>query len=266
MFWAELSAGATGPELSLSLPFESAFSHAILLDIEGTTTPVSFVYHTLFPFAAAHVEEFLQQHSTDNEISHVVEQLRVHREAQAGQRGRDFPPWSDATVSERLHSAATYVRYLIERDSKITPLKSLQGRIWEVGYRNGELRGEVYPDVPPAFIRWRAQGRRIAIFSSGSIQAQQLLFAHSAAGDLTRFLDAFFDTTTGTKHKAQSYRSIAAALFLAPADILFLSDATAELDAAHDAGMQTALSLRPEVNAPALLVHPCFRTFDEVFP
>ena len=266
MFWAELSAGATGAELSLSLPFESALSHAILVDIEGTTTPISFVYHTLFPFAATHVEEFLQGHSTDNEVSHLAEQLRVHREAHAGERGTDFPPWSDASVSERLHSVAAYVRYLIERDSKITPLKSLEGRIWEDGYHRGELRGEVYPDVPIAFTRWRAQGRRIASFSSGSIRAQQLLFAHSTAGDLTGFLDAFFDTTTGTKHEAQSYQRIAAALSSAPADILFLSDATAELDAAGAAGMQTAFSLRPDVNKPALLAHPCFRTFDEVFP
>lgn len=266
MFWAELSAGANSAELSLSLPIESARAHAILLDIEGTTTPISFVYHTLFPFAAAHVEEFLEQRSTDNEVTHLVEQLRLQREAHAGQPRADLPPWRDASVEERLHSAVSYVRYLIERDSKITPLKSLQGKIWEAGYRSGQLRGEVYSDVPLAFMRWRAQGRRIAIFSSGSILAQQLLFAHSTAGDLTKFLDAFFDTTTGAKHEAESYRRIAAAVSFAPADILFLSDVTAELDAARAAGMHTALSLRPEVKSPTLLVHPCFRTLDEVFP
>jgi enolase-phosphatase E1 len=153
----------------------------------------------------------------------------------------------------------------MERESKVTVLKSLQGKIWEAGYRNGELRGEVYPDVPHAFIRWGAQGRRIAIFSSGSILAQQLLFAHSTAGDLTKFLDAFFDTTTGAKQDPQSYHRIAATLSLPPAEILFLSDVTAELDAASAAGMQTALSLRPDVTTPPVLAHPCFRTFDEVF-
>ena len=266
MFWAELSAAAAGLELSLSLPFESVLARALLLDIEGTTTPISFVYHELFPFAAAHVEEFLEQHSTDNEVSDIVEQLRIHWEARAGHCVTDFPSWSDASVSQRLHSAAAYVRFLIERDNKITPLKSLQGRIWEEGYRNGELRGQVYPDVPSAFTRWRSQGCRIATFSSGSIKAQHLLFAHSTAGDLNRFLDAFFDTTTGPKHEAQSYRRIAAALSFAPGDVLFLSDATAELDAARAAGMRTAFSLRPDVKRPAALVHPSFTTFDEVFP
>jgi len=242
--------------------FESA--RAILLDIEGTTTPISFVYRTLFPFAAAHVEEFLQQHSTDDEVSDLVAQLRVHREAQA-EHSVNLPPWSDVSVGERLHSAAAYVRYLMERDSKITLLKSLQGKVWEAGYRSGELRGDFYPDVPHALVRWRAQGRRVAIFSSGSILAQKLLFAHSTAGDLTKFLDAFFDTTTGAKQDPQSYQCIAAALALTPREILFLSDVTAELDAARAAGMQTVLSLRPDVTKPGRLAHPCIRTFDEVF-
>ena len=250
----------------MSLPFEPARTHALLLDIEGTTTPISYVSDTLFPFAAAHVEEFLQQHSADNKITQLMEQLRVHWEAEAKERGTDLPPWTDASLSEHLHSAAAYVRYLIKQDSKITPLKSLQGRIWEAAYRSGNLRGEVYPDVPLAFNRWRAQGRRIAIFSSGSILAQQLLFAHSTAGDLTLFLDAFFDTTTGSKHEAQSYRRVATALSSVPGKILFLSDATAELDAARAAGMQTALSVRPELKRPAALDHPGFTTFDEVFP
>jgi enolase-phosphatase E1 len=238
-----------------------------LLDIEGTTTPISYVSDTLFPFAAAHVEEFLQRHSADNKVTQLMEQLRVHwEEVEAKERGTDPPRWTDASLSEHLHSAAAYVRYLIKQDSKITPLKSLQGRIWEAAYRSGNLRGEVYPDVPLAFNRWRAQGRRIAIFSSGSILAQQLLFAHSTAGDLTRFLDAFFDTTTGSKREAQSYSRVATSLSFVPGKILFLSDATAELDAARAAGMQTALSVRPELKRPAVLDHPCFTTFDEVFP
>ncbi|HWC16370.1 MAG TPA: acireductone synthase [Terriglobales bacterium] len=243
--------------------FDSA--RALLLDIEGTTTPISFVYRTLFPFAAVHVEEFLNQHSKDNEVLEFVEQLRVHRQAQLGESS-DVPEWSDAFPLQRLHSAAAYVRYLIGRDSKITPLKSLQGRIWEAGYREGKLRGEVYDDVPVAFRRWRAQQRRIAIFSSGSVLAQRLLFAHSTSGDLTQFVDAFFDTTTGPKEEAQSYHRIALSLRLAPADILFLSDSTAELDAARVAGMATAFSLRPEVKKPALSIHRGFISFDEVLP
>jgi enolase-phosphatase E1 len=264
VFWLTVSASAHDAELSLALPLDSSRTRVILLDIEGTTTPISFVYRTLFPFAAAHVEEFLE-HSTDSEVSGLVEQLRRQRETDA--RGSaDVPPWSDISPEDSLHSAATYVRYLIERDSKITPLKTLQGKIWEAGYRQGKLRGEVYPDVAPAFSRWRAQGRRMAIFSSGSILAQQLLFAHSTAGDLTGFLEAFFDTTTGPKREAHSYRRIATALSSTPAEVLFISDVTVELDAARTAGMQTALSLRPEVEKPKELVHPFFKTFDEIFP
>ena len=265
MFWAELFAGANGAELSLSLPFDPVRTRAILLDIEGTTTPISFVYRTLFPFAAAHVEEFLERHSSDREVSDVVEQLRLQREADS-RNIADLPPWSDASLTQRLHSAAAYVRYLIERDSKMTALKSLQGKIWQAGYRAGQLRGEVYQDVAPGFIRWHAHGRRIAIFSSGSILAQQLLFRHSSAGDLTELLSAYFDTNTGSKRATKSYRDIAAALSVTPGEIVFLSDTAAELDAAHAAGMQTALSLRPEVKQPAELAHPFIATFDEVFP
>jgi enolase-phosphatase E1 len=265
VLWAELSASAHGAELSLSLPVDSARTRVILLDIEGTTTPISFVYRTLFPFAAAHAEEFLQRHSTDHEVSDLVEQLRRHREEQA-RTVADLPSWNDASLAERRHSTAAYVRYLIGHDSKITPLKALQGKIWEAGYRQGKLRGELYPDVAPAFFRWHTQRRRIAIFSSGSVLAQKLLFAHSIAGDLTGFIAAFFDTTTGAKGEAQSYRRIANTLSFTPAEILFISDVAGELDAARAAGIETALSLRPEVEKPVALVHPGIRTFDEVFP
>ena len=266
MLRSDLSPGTNGVELSLALSFESAHVRAILLDIEGTTTPISFVSQTLFPFASAHVEEFLEQHSAESEIMYLVEQLRLHREEEAQRPDTDPPLWNDASAAEHINSAAAYVRYLIGRDRKVTVLKFLQGKIWEAGYRGGKLRGEVYADVPHAFERWRSQGRSIAIFSSGSVLAQKLLFAHSTAGDLTRFIDAFFDTTTGAKREPESYRRIAAALSLPPTEILFLSDVTAELDAARGAGMQTALSLRPEVATPAQLNHSCFRTFDEVFP
>lgn len=247
------------------MPFDSARTRAVLLDIEGTTTPISFVYRTLFPFAAAHVEQFLKQHSDDREVRELIQELRWQRDAEA-RNSSDLPRWNENSPDDHLRSAAVYVRYLMERDSKITPLKSLQGKIWEAGYRQGKLRGEVYPDVAPAFARWRAQGRRIAIFSSGSVLAQKLLFAHSTSGDLTGFVSGFFDTTTGPKREAHSYRRIAGALSLTSAEVLFISDVTAELDGARSAGMQTAFSLRPEVKRPAELVHPSIETFDQVFP
>lgn len=134
---------------------DPARARALLLDIEGTTTPVDFVYGTLFPFAASRAEEFLLRHSEEDEIRALVEELRRQREADARQQP-GVPPWPAGTPAEQARSASSYVRWLIERDSKIAPLKSLQGRIWEAGYRRGELRGDVYPDVRPAFQIGRA--------------------------------------------------------------------------------------------------------------
>jgi enolase-phosphatase E1 len=249
----------------VSLSFDATHTRALLLDIEGTTTPLDFVSGTLFPFAAARVEEFLRRHSEEADCAGLLDEFHRQHESQV-QEMPGVPPWRETPPLQRIASAAAYVRWLIERDSKITPLKSLQGMIWEAGYRNGELRGEVYPDVRRALVRWRAQGRRIAIFSSGSVLAQKLLFQYSSAGDLTGFLDTYFDTTSGPKRETDSYRRIAAALGLAPEEILFLSDVTAELDAARAAGLQTALSLRPGIAPPADAPHNVIRSFDEIFP
>lgn len=249
----------------MSLSFDSAQARGILLDIEGTTTPIDFVYKMLFPFASVHVEEFLTDHIHDNEIRSLVDELRQHHHRDA-QSDVGLHTWCDETSAERVHSAAFYVQWLMERDSKVTPLKTLQGKIWEAGYRDGELRGAVYPDVAPALARWRTQGRRLGIFSSGSVLAQKLLFAYSTAGDLTALLDGFFDTTVGPKREVGSYRLIAAGLGLAASEVLFLSDVTAELDFAKASGMQTGLVLRPGAPMQATSSHVTIRSFDEVFP
>jgi enolase-phosphatase E1 len=152
----------------------------------------------------------------------------------------------------------------MDQDRKSTGLKSLQGKIWEAGYRAGDLRSEVYPDVPPALERWRRQGIDIAIFSSGSVQAQRSLFMNTAAGDLTRFIRAYFDTTTGPKTAPQSYARIAAALERSPSEVLFLSDLGAELDAARTAGMQTALCVRTPGSAPPTGAHPVIHALDSI--
>ena len=161
-------------------------------------------------------------------------------------------------------SAASYAEWLMDRDRKSTPLKTLQGKIWEEGYQRGELVGEVFADVPPALSRWHAQGAPVGIFSSGSVLAQQLLFRHSSAGDLTPFLRWYFDTTTGKKADSDSYRRIAAAMNMPPQAIVFVSDIVAELDAARDAGLQTRLSIRPgNAPPPPAQGHAVIRTFDE---
>lgn len=226
---------------------------AILLDVEGTTTPIDFVTQVLFPYARAHLAAFLERHREDAEVRDDLARLRDEHAADV-QANHEPPPWSDG-----VH----YVRWLIDRDRKSTGLKSLQGRIWEEGYREGALAGQVYPDVPPAFERWRSQGKRIAIFSSGSVLAQRLLFGRTAAGDLTGFVAAHFDTSTGAKGDPESYRRIAAALGCAPADVLFVSDVAAELDAARTAGMSTALCVRGNEPTPSN-DHAVVRSFDEL--
>jgi enolase-phosphatase E1 len=154
----------------------------------------------------------------------------------------------------------------MDQDRKSSGLKSLQGKIWEHGYRSGELKSHVYPDVPPAFERWRRHGKEIAIFSSGSVLAQKLLFAHTGSGDLSRFIGNYFDTTTGAKTDAASYQRIASALALRAPAVLFLSDTVAELDAARSAGMHTALCVRPERPETDGCEHPALVTFESVFP
>jgi enolase-phosphatase E1 len=240
----------------------SAHIRALLLDIEGTTTPIDFVLVTLFPYAAVNVEQFLGQNRSDPEIKDVIAELRS---TWSGAASSGAPVWIESSPEEKLASAASYVRWLIAHDSKITSLKTLQGKIWEQGFRSGALKGEVYPDVAPAFARWRTQHKRLAIFSSGSVLAQKLLFAHSTAGDLSSFIEAYFDTTTGPKREPASYRKIAAALQLPPEQVLFVSDVPAELNAALAAGMPAVLSLRPGIPAAPTRVHPSILTFDELF-
>jgi enolase-phosphatase E1 len=249
----------------LAAPLAPAHVRAILLDIEGTTTPIGFVYQKLFPYARNALAEFLRAHSADADVRADLEALKGQRSAEAAQ-GLDPPPWSDDSDESRLESVVAYVRWLMDRDSKATALKSLQGRVWAEGYRSGQLRGEVYPDVPAAFARWRSRGLEICIYSSGSIAAQKFLFGHSVAGDLTPYLRAYFDTTTGPKQRVESYRQIASTLGTPPGAILFLSDSVAELEAARAAGVATGLCLRERASKPVAAAHPAIRTFDEVFP
>lgn len=210
---------------------------ALLLDVEGTTTPIDFVYRTLFPYARERAGRFLADSWREPATQADVALLRAEHAAERESR----PDWHD-----HAEAVTAWVHWLMDRDRKSTGLKSLQGRIWERGFERGELRGVVYDDVRPALERWTRQGRRVAIFSSGSVLAQRLLFGHSSAGDLTRFLSAYFDTTTGAKREAESYRKIAAALGEPASEVLFVSDVLDELDAAAGAGLQVALCVRDD--------------------
>src|SRR5215207_1875442 len=183
-----------------------ATTRAILLDIEGTTTPVEFVSEVLFPFARRRAAEFIRERYESDEMRADLDALEAEHRADDA-KGTDPPAWLAATDDARIDSATRYVHWLMEQDRKSTALKSLQGKIWEGGYRDGQLKGQVYADVLPAFVRWRAQARSIHIYSSGSVLAQQLLFAHTDEGDLTAHIDGYFDTTTGPKKDATSYQS-----------------------------------------------------------
>ena len=211
---------------------------AILLDIEGTTTPIAFVHEVLFSYARTHVREFLENNVGSE---YVLEDIALLTEEHVADvmSGETPPELSD------VESVAAYVEWLIERDRKSTALKSLQGKIWRQGYVDGSLRAQVYADVAPAFERWKKKGLSINIFSSGSVLAQKLLFAYTEAGDLTRFIDHYFDTNIGKKGEAESYRRIAELMRVNAEEVLFVSDVVAELDAAREAGMQTLLSIRP---------------------
>lgn len=190
----------------------------IITDIEGTTTAIAFVHRSLFPYAAAALEEFLARHGDDPEVAAIL--AEVPGEPLATLRG-----WMAA-------------------DAKMTPLKALQGLIWADGYASGALRGHLWPDVAPALRAWHARGLRLAIYSSGSEQAQRLLFRHSEAGDLEPLFEGFFDTRQGGKREAGSYARIAAAWGAEAGAILFLSDVVEELDAAREAGLATCHLVR----------------------
>ena len=210
---------------------------AVLLDIEGTVTPISFVHDVLFPYARAHVESFLDSHSNQAEVQADIKKLR-EEQAIDTEELRQLPINSIDTV-------VTYVNRLIDLDRKSPALKSLQGKIWKAGYEDGSLKSPVYPDVIDAFKRWRDAGIKINIFSSGSVLAQQLLFAHTDGGDLTRYIDQYFDTSVGKKIDPESYATIAGKLSIDSTQLLFVSDVVAELYAAKEAGMQTRLCIRP---------------------
>ncbi len=195
---------------------------AVLLDIEGTTAPISFVAETLFPYAAARLADFVRAHAGEPEIAAALAET-------ADLEGRALT--IDAAIDVLLGWIAA--------DRKATPLKTLQGKIWREGYESGAIRSPVYPDAVAAMRAWKAQGLRLDVYSSGSVEAQVLLYTYTQDGDLTPLFTDYFDTRTGPKMEAASYAKIAAAIGFAPGEVLFLSDLPRENEAALAAGMQT---------------------------
>jgi len=249
----------------VSPPADDSQIRVVLLDIEGTTTPVDFVYKTLFPYASRKAESFFRENFRQRETQSLVEELRAQRERD-GSVGLAPPAWAEETDQARLVSSVRYVHWLMARDSKCTALKALQGRIWQQGYERGEIHGEVYPDVPAAFARWRRQGREISTYSSGSVLAQQLLFRSTAAGNLTECISGFFDTRIGAKIESGSYTKIAESLGRHASEMLFVSDTIKEIEAARAASMRAVLCVRDSTTAEHASGHRIVSTFDQILP
>ncbi|MBM4251288.1 MAG: acireductone synthase [Deltaproteobacteria bacterium] len=203
----------------------------ILLDIEGTTTPVSFVHEVLFPYARQYLTEFL---ATNQGHPEVAEALDVVRREISQQQSR-------AVVTDDL---VVCLQSWIDEDRKHPALKTIQGIMWEAGYRRGDYCGAVYDDVPPQLKGWVQRGHPLGIYSSGSVQAQRLLFEHTNHGDLRHYFSHHFDTGVGGKKLPESYAVIANTLQVKPAQMWFLSDVAAELHAASEAGLNTLQVVR----------------------
>ncbi|MEE4377986.1 MAG: acireductone synthase [Candidatus Competibacteraceae bacterium] len=218
----------------------------ILTDIEGTTSSLSFVKEVLFPYAREHLPEFIHTQATQPAVAQLLEDARE----------------AAGTVSSGQDLINQLLAW-IDADRKVTPLKALQGLIWEDGYRRGDFTGHVYEDAARCLRAWQTRDIALYIYSSGSVYAQQLLFAHTDYGDLTPLFSGYFDTVIGPKQEIQSYRAIANEIGLAPQDMLFLSDTLVELDAARAAGMQTWQLVRhgPLDDASS---HPQARNFDAI--
>lgn len=220
---------------------------AIVTDIEGTTSSISFVKDVLFPYARAHIAEFVRQHQQEPEVDSLLQDVRTT----IGNQNLTLEP-----IIDQLH-------HWIDEDKKITPLKALQGLIWQEGYQLGAFEGHIYPDVPVNLATWKARGIALYIYSSGSVQAQKLLFGHTEHGDLNPLFSGYFDTRIGAKQEPMAYRKIAEHIGCPANEILFLSDIKAELDAAQEARFQTLWLVRDNV-PNALAEHRQVTDFNQV--
>ena len=221
---------------------------AIVTDIEGTTSSISFVHDVLFPYARRRLPAFVVTHADTPEVQHWMHEAAKEAEF----------------VSAEQQEVIDLLIRWIDEDRKSTALKALQGMMWAEGYATGDFKGHVYPEVAGRLRAWKAQGLSVYVYSSGSIEAQRQLFLHSDAGDLSELLSGHFDTGTGPKRSADSYRAIAETIGLPPEQILFLSDIVEELDAAKQAGMATTMLARAPDACPADARHRCVADFDAV--
>jgi enolase-phosphatase E1 len=216
-------------------------TRAVLCDIEGTTTSLSFAQDVLFPLSRKEMDFFVRKNWTDPELQPVFAQLKKQTPEEAIQLLQNW----------------------IDEDRKEWTLKQIQGKIWRSAFESGEIRSHIYPDVPKNWEKWKRRGIRIYIYSSGSVEAQKLLFRYSESGDLTNWIDGYFDTEMGAKKETKSYSNIAVVTQLPPEQFLFLSDVETELDAARVAGLRTTHVIRDEKTQPGGN-HVAVKSFDEL--
>ncbi len=219
--------------------------HVILTDIEGTTTSIRFVVDVLFPYARSHMAEFIQSRASEEKVREQLDEVvRL------------------TGIDSNLEAITQQLIEWIDEDKKITPLKALQGMIWKAGYESGDFKGHLYEDVEPNLRKWHDADIQLYVYSSGSVEAQKLIFGYSEAGDLTALFNGYFDTRIGNKRDPEAYQNIVAEIGVKADQILFLSDIEEELDAAKEAGMNTIQLLRDETTPSTK--HPFVRDFNEI--
>lgn len=225
-------------------------SQFILMDIEGTTTPIDFVHKVLFPYSKKKIADYIEAHLEDPDLQEALQQVKNDVKEETG---RSLQPQEIAAILQEW----------INEDRKHPALKEIQGRIWKSGYQNGDYQSELYPDVYPAWQKWKRDGIQLGIYSSGSVAAQKLLFGYTPHGDLNSYLQCYFDlTNAGPKREEASYNKILAELGIVPSEVLFLSDVPAELDAAKRAGIQAHHIVRE--GTPKVMDYPSIPSFDQV--
>lgn len=244
--WEGRAGLSRGEMVGLSVPDEVT---AILLDIEGTTTPIAFVKDILFPYIKENVQEYLQTHWEEEECRQDVSLLRKQAEEDAHLDGVVPIPMASGDgvddLQQMIQAVVENVRWQMSLDRKTTALKQLQGHMWRTAFTAGHVKGEFFADVVPAVKRWKAAGMKVYIYSSGSIEAQKLLFGHSTEGDILELFDGHFDTKIGHKVESESYRKIADSIGCSTRNILFLTDITLEASAAEEADVHVAVVVRP---------------------
>jgi enolase-phosphatase E1 len=206
---------------------------AIVTDIEGTTSSLSFVIEVLFPYARVNLADYVRLHAEEPQVKIVLEET-----------------CKEAGAELNTEQSITQLIQWLDEDKKVTPLKSLQGLIWEAGYQKGDFKGHVYPDAAVYLKAWKGKGLDLYVYSSGSVHAQKLLFAHTEYGDLMPLFSGYFDTHIGCKKEQESYNKITKQLGIPADQLLFLSDIKEELDAAKAAGFQTLWLVRDDKPDP----------------